>query len=183
MKNSGSKKISQRYVSAIFDVAVQNNALAAVEKDLLGLADLIKENADFRDFLHNPLLTRSAQATIAEKLLKKIGVHTLTAGFIALLAHNKRLDILSEIIAIFLEKTATSRGEMAAELVTARALSAKESEAIAQSLGKAYNKKIKLSVREDPALLGGTIINIGSQRLDSSLAGKLDRLKIALHAA
>lgn len=183
MKNSGSKKISERYVKAIFDVAGQSSALLAVEKDLSLLADLIKENADFRDFLHNPLLTRDAQASIANALLGKIGAHAVTVKFIVLLAHNKRLNILPEIIAIFLEKAAVSRGEMAAELVAARAVSAKESAAVAESLSKAYSKKIKLSVRENPALLGGTIINIGSVQLDSSLAGKLNRLKTALHAA
>ncbi|MEQ1789655.1 MAG: ATP synthase F1 subunit delta [Rickettsiales bacterium] len=183
MKNSGSKKISERYVSAVFDVATQADALVAVEKDLLGLADLIKENADFHDFLYNPLLTRDAQVSIAANLLEKIGTHAVTAKFVALLAHNKRLDILPEMIELFLKELAISRGEIAAELVVARAISTKEADAIAQSLGKAYNKKINLSVRKDAALLGGTIINIGSVQLDGSLAGKLNRLKIALHAA
>lgn len=183
MKNTGSRKISERYVSALFDVALASSALAPVEKDLSALSDLIKENVDFRAFLHNPLLTRDAQNAIAANLMQKIGVHTLTAQFIALLARHKRLNILSEMIVIFLEKAATARGELAAELIVAKAVSAKESNAIAESLGKAYNKKINLSVREDPALLGGTIINVGSHQLDSSLAGKLNRLKIALHAA
>lgn len=183
MKNSGSKKISQRYVSAVFGVAVQAGVLAAVEKDLSGLADLIKENADFHNFLYNPLLTRAAQASIAANLLEKIGTHTVTTQFIALLARNKRFDLLPEMIEFFLEKAATSRGEMAAELVVARAISTKESDAIAQSLGKAYNKKINLTVREDAALLGGTIINIGSVQLDGSLAGKLGRLQQVLKVA
>ncbi len=183
MKNSGSRKISERYVSAIFDVAVAAGVVSNVEKDLSALADLIKENADFCAFLHNPLLTRDAQNAIAANIMQKIGTHQLTAQFIALLARHKRLNILPEMIAIFLEKSATARGELAAELVVAKAISAKESGAIAQSLGKAYNKKINLSVREDPALLGGTIINVGSYQLDSSLAGKLNRLKIALRAA
>lgn len=183
MKNPGSKKIAERYAHALFDVAQQSGILAVVEKDLQVLADLIKENADFRAFLHNPLLTRAAQGAIAGNILQSIGTNAVTSQFIALLAHNKRLDMLPEIIIIFLEKAAKGRGELAAELITARSVSDKETGAIAQSLGKAYNKKINLRVREDPSLLGGVIINIGSMQLDSSLAGKLNRLEQALKTA
>lgn len=183
MKNSGSRKISERYVSAVFDVAVANNNVSAIEKDLLEIGSLIRETPDFQDFLHNPLLTREAQGKIAAILMQKIGVSPLTAQFIALLAHNKRLNLLPEMIEIFMERAATSRGELAAELVVAQKVSDKESAEVAQSLSKAVGKKINLSVREDPEILGGTIINVGSLQLDSSLAGKLDRLKLALKAA
>ena len=182
MKNSGSRKISERYVSALFDIALAAGVLEAVEKDLSVLADLVKENADFSAFLDNPLLSSEAKNSISANLMQKIGAHQLTTQFIALLARKKRLNILPEIIKLFLERVATERGELAAELVTAKAITPKESSAIAESLSKAYNKKINLSVREDPALLGGTIINVGSYQLDSSLEGKLNRLKIALQA-
>lgn len=183
MKTAGSKKIAERYVNAGFDVASKNGALAAFEKDLTVLADLIRENTDFRAFLSNPLLSRAAQSEIAIDLLKKLGAHPFTAQFVDLLASNKRLNMLADIISLFLEKAAFARGEMSAELVTAKAISAKESAAISDSLSKAYGKKINLKVREDSSLLGGTIIKIGSKQLDSSLAGKLNRLKHSLKAA
>lgn len=183
MKSSGSKNICERYVSAIFDVAVQSGVLPTIEEDLSGLAALIKENSDFREFLHNPLLNRSAKAAIVQSLMAKIGTHHITNSFIALLAKNKRLYLLPEVISIFLERTAAMRGEMAAELVTARAISAKESATIAEVLGKVYNKKINLSTRQDKSLLGGAIVNVGSLRLDGSLAGKLDRLQQVLKVA
>ncbi len=183
MKNAGSKKIAERYVNAGFEIANKSGALAAIEKDLLVLADLIKENPDFRAFLRNPLLSRAAQSEIAIDILKKLNSQPFTAQFVDLLASNKRLDILSEAISQFLEKIAASRGEMSAELISAKPVSAKESALVADSLAKVYNKKVNLKVREDSSLLGGTIINIGSKQLDSSLAGKLNRLKLSLKAA
>ncbi len=182
MKNTGSGKIAERYVNALFDVALDAGIVDTIEKDLTALAGLIRENADFRAFLTNPLLTREAQGAIAANVMKSIGVNQLTAQFIALLAHQKRLDILPEMIALFIKQAQTGRGEISAELIAAKAVSAKESGAISQALSKAYDKKVNLSVREDPALLGGTIIKIGSLQLDSSIAGKLNRLKTALHA-
>jgi F-type H+-transporting ATPase subunit delta len=182
VKNSGAEKIAERYVDALFAAIHSPGSLALVEKDLVELAGLIKENADFRAFLTNPLLTREAQDTIISNLMEKLSVQQTTGQFTSLLARHKRLNILPEIIDTFLKKAADARGEISAELVTAREVSAKQAETIAQSLGKAYGKKVNLSTREDPSLLGGSVINIGSLQLDSSIAGKLNRLKTELHA-
>jgi F-type H+-transporting ATPase subunit delta len=183
VKNSGAGKIAERYVDALFAAIQSPGSLALVEKDMLSLAELIKENADFRAFLTNPLLSRDAQETIVSNLMEKLGVQQATGEFTSLLARNKRLDILAEIIEIFLKKAAANRGEISAELVTAREVSAKQAESVAQSLEKAYGKKVNLSTREDPSLLGGSIINIGSLQLDSSIAGKLNRLQQELKTA
>jgi len=182
VKNSGAGKIAERYVDALFAAIHSPGSLALVEKDLVELAGLIKENADFKAFLVNPLLTRDAQDTIISNLMEKLSVQQTTGQFTSLLARNKRLDILPEIIEIFLKKAAANRGEIAAELVTAREISAGQAESVAKSLEKAYGKKVNLSTREDPSLLGGSIINIGSLQLDSSIAGKLNRLKTELQA-
>lgn len=183
VKNSGSKKIAERYVSALFDVAVDAGVLEAVEKDLQAIASILENNADFRAFIINPLLTRNAQEQVAAAVLSRLNVNKITAQFIALLARAKRLDILGEMIALFLEAVASARGEMAAELVSAKPVSGAESKKIAEKLGAAYNKKITLTTRADASLLGGVIINVGSVQLDGSLAGKLNRLKTALRAA
>ena len=183
MKNSGSKKIAERYVTALFEVAVAANSLPAVEKDLLAIENSLESNADFRAFLHNPLLNREAKAKIAETILKSLGANKVTSQFIALLAAHNRLNLLPEMIVLFLEKAASARGELAAELVVARAISDAETGAIAEKLGKAYNKKINLQVSEDASLIGGSIINIASLRLDGSISGKLSRLRQELKAA
>ncbi len=182
MKNSGTGKIAERYVDALFAVAQDAGVLEVVEKNLFSLAEIIRGNADFQAFLTNPLLTREAQDTIISNLMEKLGVQQITGQFTSLLARHKRLEILPEIIDIFLKKAARERGEISAEMVTAREVSAKQVEIIAQSLSKAYGKKVNLDTREDSALLGGSIINIGSLQLDGSLAGKLNRLKQELKA-
>lgn len=183
MKNSGFKKIAERYVTALFAVATAENSIADVEKDLAALAALLAESSDFRAFLHNPLLNRNAQVEIAGVVLKTLGVHDITQKFIALLANHKRLELLAEVIQLFLEKAMISRGELAAELVSAAVLSDAQAAPIADKLSKAYNKKITLKLRADASLLGGAIINIGSTQLDGSLAGKLNRLQLSLKAA
>jgi F-type H+-transporting ATPase subunit delta len=167
----------------LFDVASKANNVAAVEANLSDIATLIAENPDFRGFLTNPLLSRSAQANIVESLLKKMNTHALTIQFIALLARHKRLENLAEIIALFAEMAAAARGELVALVQVAAPISATEAKTIEESLSKAYGRKVTLKIKENPELLGGTIIKIGSQQIDGSLAGKLNRLQQELKAA
>jgi F-type H+-transporting ATPase subunit delta len=183
VKTSGTKKIAERYVRALFDVASASSTLPQVEQDLRSLGGVIAAQADVRDFLHNPLLTRGAQETIAAALLSHMKAHELTMKFIALLARSKRLDVLPAIIAAFLELAAATRGELSAKVVSAAVLSDAQVGDIAKALGSVFNKKINLATREDASLIGGVVITVGSQQLDGSVAGKLQRLKSSLKVA
>ena len=183
MKNTGSKRIAERYVKALFDVASKANALAAVEQDMAALAGALAASAELQDFTQNPLLTREQKATTMAGLLGKLQTHKLTEQFDALLAKQKRLDVLPEIAALFAQWAQASRGEMSARVVSASKLSDKDIGAITERLSKAYGKKINLQVQEDASLLGGAVVHIGSIQLDSSLSGKLRRLGQKLRAA
>lgn len=183
MKTSGSKRIAERYVRALFDVADEASAVAKVEKDLAALGHALEESEDLQRFLTNPLLSRETQSEAMEAILAKMKATPLTKQFILMLANQKRLPLLPQIAALFIEWTASARGEINGELVSAGELSDKEVKLVETRLTKAYGKKVNLATREDAALLGGVVVKIGSQQLDSSLAGKIARLKIALQAA
>lgn len=183
MKHSGTNRIAARYVRALFDIARADNALEQVEKDMLTLGKALKTTPSFRHFLENPLLSRENQAQIMTAILNNVGAHKVTQQFMALLARRRRLQALPEIMAQFCQLVSRQRGEMKAELLAAAKLSPQEVALVSERLSKAYGKRIILDVREKPELLGGIVVNIGSLRLDGSLAGKLKRLQIGLKAA
>lgn len=181
MKASGQKQIAERYVRALFDAA--EGVRDEVEKDLAMLAGMLKASEDFQRFLGNPLMTRSQQAKIMAAILSDMKAHKLTQKFIAVLAGERRLTALPGITLLFIEWARAARGEMAAELIAPTPLSVSVVDKVALRLGKASGKKMILSMRHDPTLLGGVIVRIGSLQLDSSLAGKLARLGRKLKAA
>jgi len=183
VKLSGSKRIAARYVNALFEVAQKASALDAVEKDMLTLAKALKETPSFQHFLENPLLTRDSQAQMMTAILNNVGAHKVTQQFFALLARRRRLSILPDMMQQFCDRASVERGEMKAELVAAAPLTPQEVTLVKDRLTKVYGKKIILDVRQQPDLLGGIVVNIGSLRLDGSLAGKLKRLHIGLRAA
>lgn len=181
MKTSGSRQIAERYVRALFDAA--GAAREEVEKDLEALAASVKESHEFRAFITSPLLTRAQHEQALRAALKKAGAHEKTEKFIALLARQRRLALLPEIVALFVERSQRARGEMSAELVAAAPLDVRVVDMVGEKLGKAYDKKMILTVRHDPALLGGLVVKVGGIQLDGSLSGKLARLGQKLKAA
>ncbi|MBY0406957.1 MAG: ATP synthase F1 subunit delta [Rickettsiales bacterium] len=183
MKISGSKRIAERYVKALFDVAAQAKAIEAVEKDLDSLGHIIGTSAEFRHFLTNPLITPHMRGQAMLAILDKLSASQLTRQFIGMVLQQKRMGALPEIINEFARAAAASRGELAAEIVSASPMSATEVKQVETRLSKAYGRTLRLEVKQDPSLLGGVILRIGSQQLDSSLAGKMRRLQQSLKAA
>jgi F-type H+-transporting ATPase subunit delta len=183
MKTAGAKRIASRYVKALFEVAHEASALDAVEKDMASLGRMLAESEDFRQFLVNPLLTRQVQTDTMVALLGRMKAHKAMHPFVATLSHHRRLPILPEIIALFAEAVQSARGEMAAELIAASALKPIQVASVEQRLSQVYGKKVNLDVRQDPSLLGGIVVKIGSLQIDGSLAGKLERLELALKVA
>jgi F-type H+-transporting ATPase subunit delta len=87
------------------------------------------------------------------------------------------------VIEKYLNKLAESRGELSVSVTAATALKPEDTKVIADAVAKSTGKKVNLTVRENPALLGGLQVRIGSRMLDTSLATKLSRLKQALSQA
>ena len=183
MKTSGSKRIAERYVKALFEVVVAEKVTDQVEKDLLALSAACKDSKEFREFLTNPLLSHEARAQTMLAILAKMQVHQITRQFIGMLIRQKRLAVLPDIAALYADWASSARGELKAELIASAPLKDKEVKLISERLSKAYNRKMVLTLKEQPELLGGVVVKICSLQLDSSLAGKIRRLKIALQAA
>jgi len=180
---SGSKRIAERYVKALFDVVQTESAIDQVETDLESLGHLLEQSKEFRHFLVNPLLSHEMRAQAMLAILNRLSVHQLTRQFVGMLIRQKRLAILSDVIELFAQWAATARGELKGELHAAGVLKPQEIALISEKLGKAYGRTMKLEVKQRPELLGGVVVKIGSLQLDSSLAGKMRRLGNALKAA
>lgn len=183
MKNTGEIQIASRYVSALFDVAKAASSLPSVEKDLIDLARAVLENAQLASLIESPLLNGAQQAKVIAAIADGIKSNPTTRQFLVTLAEAKRLNLLPEIARQFMKKAEEARGEMTAELITAAPISDAEAEEVAAHLGKAYGKKIKIKRSVDKKLLGGLVVKIGGVQLDSSIAGKLNRMNLALKAA
>ena len=107
----------------------------------------------------------------------------LTSNFLSVVAQNRRLSLLPALIDGFLEEVAIRRGEYKVNVRTAQALSPLQRDNLIASLSKTMGGKIHMNVIEDPSILGGLTVKLGSQFIDASVKTKLEHLERSLRGA
>lgn len=179
----GVNEIAARYATALFDLADEQKALDPVADDLRSIQSLISESDDMRRMVRSPVISRDDQGKAMAAIMDKAAASELTAKFIGYLAAHRRLFALSAIIKSFLAELASRRGEVTAEVTSARSLNDEQAKAVEDALKKAVGGKVAVEHRVDPALIGGLVVKVGSRMVDSSLATQLQKLKLAMKGA
>jgi F-type H+-transporting ATPase subunit delta len=175
--------LAGRYAVALFELAEEERALDAVSGDLGALSRLLDESADLRRLIRSPVVSREEQARAIAAVGERAGFYRLTQSFLGFLAHKRRLFALPDIIRAFSAMLAEHRGEVGAELISARPLAEAQLERIRDQLGTSVGRTVNLSTAVDPDLLGGLVIRVGSRRVDASLRTKLHQLELAMKGA
>jgi F-type H+-transporting ATPase subunit delta len=169
-----------RYASALYDLAVEQGAVAAVEADLDQLGEAIRGSDDLAALIRNPEVSRDAAARAIDAVAGLLGLSALTKNFLGVLAQNRRLGKLPQIVGAFASIAATARGEVTAEVTSAHPLSDAQLTALTAKLKAREGKEVKLKASVDPEVLGGLVVRIGSQQIDSSIRTRLNTLAHAM---
>jgi F-type H+-transporting ATPase subunit delta len=172
--------IADRYATALYELAESQNLLDQVAGDLKALKAMIRESADFSRLLYSPVVSRADQGKVVAALATEAKFSGLTANFLGVLANNRRLDTVEGVIAAYLGRLAAKRGEKSAQVASAVPLSAAQLDSLTNALKTAFGGNVAVDVEVDPSLLGGLVVKVGSQMVDSSLKTKLQHLKLAM---
>jgi F-type H+-transporting ATPase subunit delta len=181
-ETTGSSSLAERYAAALFDLADERRALDAVAGDLRELRAMVTASPDLVRLLRSPVLSREEQGKAVEALAERAGLSELTRNFLGVVAGNRRLFAVPDMIAAYLKKLAERRGEVTAEVTVAQPLNEVRQTALTEQLRRALGARVAVDVRVDPGLLGGMIVKVGSRMVDASLASRLQRLRLAMRA-
>ncbi len=182
MDNSGAiqASLSGRYASALFDLARESKMIETVEDSLSALESAVAASDDLRRLIASPLVARSAAANAVKAVCGALTLDTLTTNFLGVLASNRRLAQLGKVIASFRDLAANHRGETNATVTTAHGLSDAQVMALKAKLKARVGRDVAIMMKTDPAILGGLVVKIGSQLIDSSIRTKLNTLAHAM---
>lgn len=172
--------LAGRYANAVFALAQEQQAIDRVSDDFAAFKNLIEKSPDLALLVHSPLLSREDQTRALKPILEKTGAGALTTKFILLLAQKRRLYVLTAIIAAYNRQVARLKGEVEAEITSARALSGSETEALKAMLKSKLGREPRLNAKTDPTLLGGLVVKVGSRMIDSSIRTKLAGIRAAM---
>lgn len=174
--------LSGRYASALFDLATEQGTVSAVESDLETLREALAGSAELVHLTTNPKVSRSESEKALGAVAQLLGLSKLTQDFLGVLAQNRRLAKLPDVIKAFQTIAAAQRGEVTAEVTSAHALTDEQLETLRNKLTARQGRTVKLTTKVDPDLLGGLVVTIGSQRIDGSIRTRLNSLAQAMKA-
>ena len=169
-----------RYASALFGLARDAKSIDRVEASLTRIRDALAQSEDFRALTTSPMIARPAAVKAVLATADQLGVDPTTRSFLGVLAENRRLGQLPAIVRGFRELAGRHRGEVSAEVTSAHPLDEDQVVALKQQLRQRVGRDVTVDLSVDPQLLGGLVVRVGSQMIDSSIRTRLHALASAM---
>ena len=177
-KNKGfSETSASRYSLALYELATEANMLSEVEVHSTSIIKLIVLSKDFKSLIKDPTNTKEDQLNALNKISEQNKLNELLTKFLSFLISKRRFFYVDKILKSFVETCSIKRGELKAELTSAKNLNENEVNNIKEELAKNFSSKIKLNYRHDTSLIGGLIVQVGSTMVDTSIKNKLQQIE------
>ena len=177
-KNNGfSITSSDRYSLALYELANENKILSQVENQSLSILNLISLNKDFSNLIKDPTNDQDSLLKVINNISNNYKFETLLKNFLSFLIIKRRFFYIEQILKSFIETCSQKRGELKAELKSAKKLSSDEILKISEELKKNFSSKIRLNYKHEESLIGGLIVQIGSTMIDTSIKNKLQQIE------
>ncbi len=177
-KNKGFSNTSvDRYSLALYELANESKLLDQVEENSTTFLSLISNNEDFKNLIKDPTLSRSVLMNIINLISEKFKLQILFRNFLGFLISKRRFFYVEQILRSYNETCSKKRGELKAEIKSAKVLSQDEINKITEELSNNFKSDIKLNYSFDESLIGGLIVQVGSIMIDTSIKNKLQQIE------
>jgi F-type H+-transporting ATPase subunit delta len=183
LQDAITSEAGERYARAMYELADEADAVAAVEKDVDAFLAAFVESAELSAALTSPIYGATGKAAALAALADALKAQTLTRNFLSVLARNGRARDLKDVLRAFKIIAARRRGTATADVTSADPLTQAQLKELNTALKTALGRdvEIRTQVRED--LIGGLIVTVGSRMFDSSLKTKLEGLRKTMKEA
>jgi len=172
-----SSGIAARYAQAIFEIAKENSAVPRLEGNVDALATALDDSAELRDLITSPVYSREAQGGAITAVAKAMDLSPVMGRALGLMAEKRRLFVLPQLVTQLRAMIAEDKGEVTAEVVSAKALTQAQQTKLAAALKASVGKDVKINATVDDSIIGGLIVKVGSKMIDSSIRSKLAALQ------
>lgn len=173
-------EVAAPYAEALLSVAKKNDSIDSLSQAAAEIISLLENSEELSDFLANPISSNEVKKGVLDKVLGESS-NPQMRNFLMLLVDRGRIYLLEPILQAFQAQVRELKQTVLAEVTSAVELSDEQKEAVrqkVQSMTEANAVELKTSV--DPDLIGGVVIQIGSQVLDASIRGQIRRIGLQL---
>ena len=168
---------AERYSLALFELSEENKLLSQIEDQSASILNLIEQSEDFSNLIKDPTTSQEDLLKVMNTISENNKFESLFKNFLSFLIQKRRFFFIERILKSFIEICSRKRGELKAELKSAKELSNEEIAKITEELTKNFSSKIKLNYKPDESLIGGLVVQVGSTMVDTSIKNKLQQIE------
>ncbi len=167
-----------RYARALVDV-IQAEKIDALQADrqLQDFALSLAGSAELRELFDNPSVPLESKLKVIDAMASRLQLLAPLRNFLAVLLQNDRMSDYPEMLAEYRREMDVRLNIGEAEITSTRELDQQERTNLEAQAAGLTGKNIRAVYRQDPALLGGVVLRIGTILYDGSVRGRLDRLR------
>jgi F-type H+-transporting ATPase subunit delta len=167
------ESIARRWARAVFELGKEAGSLPAVSRDLGAFADVYAGSDELATALDNPLVPEPARDAIVGDIAGRLGLGEIAKNTLRLLVRKRRIAAVPEIARQLARLSDEDAGLLRAEVTSAGPLSEAYLGRLRAELEKATGRKVAVSHKQDPSLIGGVVTRIGDQVIDGSVRARL----------
>lgn len=168
--------VANRYALALFKAAEEKGQIDAIQQELIEIKTVFQNNSALEELLHTPRLSNAKKKELLAQVLS--GANQLVQNAIFVLLDKKRIEEVLNFVDEFTTIANDAAGVAEAKVYSVHALTEEETSAISAAFAAKIGKQsLRIENIIDASLIGGIRIQIGNQIFDSSLSGKLNRLR------
>ena len=172
-----SSGIASRYATAVFSLAKDDKKLKPLEADVDALESVLSESAELRALVTSPVYTRVEMGQAIIAVAQKMKLQPMMVNTLSLMAAKRRLFVLPSLLAALRARIAEDKGEVTAEVTSAKALTKTQATKLAKALKAQLDLDVKIKATVDESLIGGLVVKVGSKMIDTSIRSKLNALQ------
>jgi len=172
-----SSGIAGRYATAVFELAKDDNQLDVLETNVDALDGALAESDDFKALINSPIYSREEMGTAIAAVADKMELSVTMKNTLSLMATKRRLFVLPQLVTGLRGLLAEEKGEVTAEVTSAKALTKTQAEKLAKTLKAQVGKTVNINATVDEGLIGGLVVKVGSNMIDTSIRSKLNALQ------
>ncbi len=165
------------YATALYDAALETKAEAKVFADVEKLRALVAQDDDLLRYMANPMVNESDKKDVLTQISAKLNWSEDTLRCLEIVSENRRFRELPQILSEFVHVYYKRHDIVEVSVESVKKLSAAQDKKLQSQLEKFLNKKIVVSYKIAPELIGGLRIKFGSEMIDNSILSKLNRLE------
>jgi len=175
-----SSEVLAPYAEALMSLAKAQELTERFGEDVRSLISMMADSADLKDFVANPFIKPDSKKAALQQIVGD-QLHPLMRSFLLLLVDRRRISYVEGIGKQYLALLRTLNQTVLAEVTSAVALNDAQKQTVREKvIAMTGAHQVELETKLDPDLIGGVIIQVGSQIIDASLRGQLRRISLRL---